>query len=110
MAKKSRDKGARAEREIVLLHRGLDVRAERVPLSGSTGYRGNGADVDIYAFGPDAAPLVCEVKARGGGAGFKVLARWLAQNDTLFLRQDRTEPLVVLPWRSWLRLLAAVCK
>jgi hypothetical protein len=52
-----------------------------------------------------APTLVCEVKARGGGAGFKTLDRWLGDNNALFLRRDRAEPLVVLPWRSWLRLL-----
>jgi hypothetical protein len=39
-------------------------RTERVPLSGAARYRGNGADVDLYVFGPDAAPIACEVKAR----------------------------------------------
>ena len=52
-----RRKGARLEREIVELHRTLGLRAERVPLSGAARYQGNGADVEIYPFGPDAAPL-----------------------------------------------------
>jgi hypothetical protein len=38
-----------------------------VPLSGSARYQGNGCDIDVYVFGPDAAPLVGEVKARGEG-------------------------------------------
>jgi hypothetical protein len=68
-------------------------------------YQGNGSDVDVYAFGPDAAPLVCEVKARGNGEGFAMVDRWLGDNDILFLRRDRAEPLVVLPWSIWARLL-----
>jgi hypothetical protein len=31
--------------------------------------------VDVYAFGSDAAPLVAEVEARKGGAGFVTLER-----------------------------------
>lgn len=106
----SRDKGARAEREIVALHRDLAIHAERVPLSGAAGYQGNGADVDVYAFGRDAAPLVGEVKARASGEGFAMLDRWLGDNDLLFLRRDRAEPLVLLPWPIWARLLGAAGK
>lgn len=58
---------------------------------------------DVYAFGPDGAPLVCEVKA--SGEGFATLERWLGESDALFLRRDRTDPLVVLPWRVWTRLV-----
>jgi Holliday junction resolvase len=105
MGKASRDKGARAERELVALHAEIGVKAERVPLSGAARYQGNGSDVDVYAFGLDAAPLVCEVKARGSGEGFTMLDRWLGDNDILFLRRDRAEPVVVLPWRVWSRLL-----
>jgi Holliday junction resolvase len=97
MSRRARDKGARIEREIVAAHTELGVKGERVPLSGAARYRGNGADVDLYVFGPDAAPLVCEVKARASGEGFATLERWLGDADALFLRRDRAEPLVVLP-------------
>jgi Holliday junction resolvase len=105
MSRLSRDKGARIEREIVTAHKALGVAAERVPLSGATRYQGNGSDVDVYAFGPDGAPLTCEVKARASGEGFATLERWLGENDALFLRRDRAEPLVVVPWRVWTRLV-----
>ena len=105
MGKPSRDKGARRERQVVALHGDMGVHAERVPLSGASRYRGNGADVDVYALGRDAAPLVAEVKARANGAGFATLERWLGEYDALFLIRDRAEPLVVLPWQSWRRLL-----
>jgi len=39
----SKRKGSRIEREIVQLHRGIGVHVERVPLSGASRYRGNGA-------------------------------------------------------------------
>lgn len=104
MGKPSRDKGARRERQLVALHTEAGIHAERVPLSGAVRYRGNGADIDIYARGRDAAPVVAEVKARGDGDGFKTLERWLGENDALFLWRDRAQPLVVMPMALWLEL------
>jgi len=106
MGVKSRRKGQRLEREIVELHREAGIHAERVPLSGASRYQGNGADVDVYPFGRDAGPLVTEVKGRASGAGFATIERWLGENDALFLRRDRATPLIVLPWRTWLRMIA----
>jgi hypothetical protein len=60
------DKSAQIEREIVARHVKLGATAE-VQLSGAARYRGNGADIDVYAFGPDAAPL--------DGEGFAMLDR-----------------------------------
>jgi len=100
MSAAPRRKGASVEREIVERHRALGVHAERVPLAGAARYQGNGADVDVHAF-PDEKPLACEVKARRNGAGFATLEKWLNQNDALFLRRNNAEPIVVLPWRSW---------
>ena len=85
MGKASRDKGQRRERQVVTLHQDMGVKAERVPLSGASKYQGNGADVDIYALGPDAAPMVSEVKARANGQGFTTLERWLGENDALLI-------------------------
>jgi hypothetical protein len=101
----SRDKGNRCERELVERHEAIGVHSERVPLSGASRYRDNGADVDIYAFGRDAAPLVAECKARKSGGGFVQLERWLGDYDLLVLRRNHTDPLVVLPWRTWAALL-----
>jgi Holliday junction resolvase len=100
-----RDKGARIEREIVNAHQEIGVRAERYPLSGGTHFRGSGHDIDIYAFGVDEAPAVAEVKGRKDGSGFTMLERWIGEYDVLFLRRDRQEPLVVVPWRIWSRLI-----
>ena len=105
MGKPSRDKGARREREIVAKHLGIGCHAEKVPLSGGARYQGNGADVDVYARGKDAAPFRCEVKARASGEGFTTLERWLGDNDALFLVRDRATPLVVLPWDRWAELV-----
>ena len=105
MGKSSRDKGLRRERQIVALHADLGVHAERVPLSGASRYQGNGADLDVYPFSRDGPPLCGEVKARRSGAGFVTIEKWLGDNDMLFLVRDRQEPMVVLPWDTWRRLL-----
>jgi Holliday junction resolvase len=102
---KHRSKGNRVEREIVERHRALHVRAERYPLSGASRFRGSGHDVDIYAFGIEQAPLVAEVKARKDGAGFTTLEKWLGEYDLLFLRRNHGDPLVVMPWRVWERIV-----
>ena len=101
MSRSQRDKGQRREREIVAKHKGLNVHAERVPLSGAAHYRGADHDVDVYPFGRDAGALVAEVKARKSGEGFKTLESWLGENDLLFLVRDRADPLVVISWRVW---------
>jgi Holliday junction resolvase len=103
-----RRKGNRVERELVQLHKALGVHAERYPLSGASRFRGSSHDVDIYAFGRDEGPLVAEVKSRGSGAGFITLEKWLGEYDCLFLRRDSAEPVVLLPWRVWVALLARV--
>jgi Holliday junction resolvase len=98
-------KGNRIEREIVERHRALGVHSERYPLSGASRFRGAGHDIDVYAFGKDQAPLVAEVKARRNGGGFVTLEKWLGEYDLLFLRRDHVDPMVVMPWRVYARLL-----
>ena len=51
---------------------------------------------------------MAEVKARAGGGGFKTLERWLGDNDLLFLRRDRSTPLVVMPWSLYEQLMREV--
>ena len=105
MSKSQRDKGARAEREIVDRHKALNISAERYPLSGASRFRGSGHDVELYLFGRDAAPLVAEVKSRKNWSGFTLLEKWLGNYGALFLRRNRADPLVVLPWSTWVTLL-----
>jgi Holliday junction resolvase len=100
-----RQKGDRCERELVERHKALGVHAERYPLSGATRFRGSGHDIDVYALGRDEAPLVAESKARANGAGFAQLEKWLGEYDALFLRRNNADPLVLVPWRIWARLL-----
>jgi Holliday junction resolvase len=105
---KPRQKGDRAEREIISLHQSLGVDAERYPLSGASNFRGSGHDVDIYVNGKAEAPFVAEVKSRKNGNGFVQLETWLGEYDILFLRRNHAQPLIVLPWRIWAALLAKV--
>jgi len=51
---------------------------------------------------------VTEVKSRKDGAGFVTLERWIREFDALFLRRDHADPLVVIPWRVWARLLGKI--
>lgn len=105
MSRMSQRKGNRIEREIIDAHKKIGVHGERYPRSGATHFRGSGHDVDIYAFGKDEAPLIAEVKARGEGQGFALIERWLGDYDLLFLKRDRGEAMVVLPWATWQRLI-----
>jgi hypothetical protein len=86
-------------------HRALGVHAERYPLSGASRFRGSGHDIDLYLFGRENAPAVCEVKARKNGSGFATLEKWLGEFDALFLRRNNADALVVLPWRTWAALI-----
>jgi Holliday junction resolvase len=103
-----RRKGDRLEREVVARHRALGIHSERYPLSGASRFRGKGHDVDVYPFGTGEAPIVAEVKGRKTGSGFVTLEKWLGEYDALFLRKNNTDPLVLLPWRVWARLLERV--
>lgn len=93
-----REKGLRLEREIVHLHQDAGIPAERIPLSGAAGGSFAG-DIKI------ADEYIAEVKGRANGEGFATIKRWLAENDILFLREDRRKPLVVLPWEVYQELM-----
>jgi len=94
-----RQKGNRVERLLVQLHLDAGIPAKRVPLSGAmAGYKG---DIRV------GSTLVAEVKARANGEGFATLARWLGANDLLFLRRDRSAPIVVIEWETYLRMVRA---
>src|SRR5215471_19011831 len=74
-----RRKGDRLEREIVEAHRAFGVHAERYPLSGANRFRGSGHDIDIYAFGREAAPLVSRRTA---------LSAFMPETDVSDVRRD----------------------
>ncbi len=105
MSRMEREKGARVEREIVTRHKAIGVFAERVPMSGASAYT-HDADVDVYPWGQEAGALVAEVKARK--ALPKMMMDWLGENDLLFCKQNRQEPVVMMPWRVYERFLKRV--
>lgn len=99
MASSSKRKGSRIERELVNLHEPLGIPCKRVPLSGAAeGFKG---DLWLTLAGQQMA---AEVKARANGSGFRTLENWLGENDLLFLRRDRSTPMVVLTWETYSKL------
>jgi Holliday junction resolvase len=97
--RRSRDKGARGEREVVRILQDCGFSAERVPLSGAAGGRYVG-DVSVPVLGDD---WIVEVKVRA--TGFAQLYKWLGKHQALVVRSDRHEPLVVLPLRRAIEVL-----
>jgi hypothetical protein len=91
--RRPRNKGRRLEQQLVAFLQRAGIAAERVPLSGSAGGKFAG-DLSIPVLGVDRC---CECKARS--RGFSRLYCWLTQRDLLIVRQDRREPLVVIPIR-----------
>jgi Holliday junction resolvase len=88
--RRSRNKGARIEREIVRALKAKGFAAARVPLSGAVGGRFFG-DIVLPLVGRD---LCVEVKARADG--FRELYSWLVSRDVLIVKADRQEPLVIV--------------
>ena len=101
------------------------VQLDKAPCGVSEERRGAGSGVaripqgDVKAAGATcnagagactpSAPTRCRSFARskrGNDEGFALLERWLGDAGMLFLRRDRVEPLVVVPWRVWARLLS----
>lgn len=102
-------KGTRIEREIAELHAEFGIVARRVPGSGNKAGRLGpdfGGDLRIWVNGDGEPPMVGEVKSRAAGSGFVTLERWLGRNDVLFLRRDRSAPMVVMNWETWATLIA----
>jgi Holliday junction resolvase len=94
--RRSRDKGARAERALVRFLQERGFAAEKI-----SGMYKPGADISVPLLGCDRR---VEVKVRG--TGFRQLYEWLDGRDLLIVRADRRQPLVVLP----LRLAAEVAQ
>lgn len=106
MGKRSRDKGARREREACEYFRSVGIDAQRVPLSGSAG--GHFCD-DVLCKLEDWL-FRCEVKARAEAAGWVTIKKWLGNSDMLMLIEDRAKPLVVIPWHIFEAIIDRVPK
>jgi hypothetical protein len=85
-----RNKGRRAEQNLVKLLQKAGFAAERVPLSGATHGR-FGGDISVPLLGTDRR---VEVKCRANG--FCEIHKWIDGADLLILRADYRIPLVVM--------------
>ena len=101
MGKPSRDKGRRFELECVHRLQDIGLAAERVPLSGSAGGRYAG-DISVPVNGRDWT-----FEAKCGRNRFASIYNYLSDHDGLFIKADRHEPLVVLPWARFRVLVEA---
>ena len=99
MPNSSRQKGDRAERQIVELFRNAGLEAYRIPLSGSVA--GFKSDVEVRI---GAKRLHLESKVRGNR--FSMIYRWLLGADALVIKADRQPPLMILPLETFASLLA----
>lgn len=89
MANRSKAKGSRFERAVVLALNAHGLNAKRVPLSGmARGFKG-----DVH-FECQGIPKVMECKSRK--ARFKEIREWLGDNDFLAVKDNNTEALVVM--------------
>ena len=84
MSKSQRDKGALVEPAIVKMHQDAGIACTKVSRSGYTG-----PDLRI------AGRFAGEVKGRKEAP--KTIMAWLGDNDVLFIKSDRQQPLVVMP-------------
>ena len=104
--KDPRGKGMRVERMIVNMHKNAGIVASKVPLSGQVG----GEDSGDVRVGPINRRLLSEVKTRGKGQHFVMITAWLGDNDLLFCKADHKPPLVIMPWKIYLKLVKAWLK
>jgi Holliday junction resolvase len=99
MAHPSKRKGSGFELEVVKVLQGHGLAAEKVPLSGAV--KGGSFDSDITCPVRNADwKIECKRRARA----FGTLYGWLANNKALVVRDDRTEPLVVLRLEDFAKL------
>jgi hypothetical protein len=112
-AKRSRDKGGRREREMRNEVRNWDIPCDRIAQSGAYAKHQTGGgpdhDLDVWIFGINNPAWTAEVKARKDDRGFGSIKKWLGGNDLLFIIEDRSEPLVVMPFGRF-KELAITCK
>src|SRR5579859_6487947 len=97
-ANKSRAKGDRFERQCVADLAEMDVRAQRVPLSGAAGGMFS-SDLFVEVCGR-LEKIECKTRKRA----WTDLFGWLPGNFALFIKADRTDTLVVMDLKTFARL------
>jgi len=101
MPNRSKIKGTRVEREITKLLTELGLEAKRVPLSGAVGGDLSG---DIHIKLPCySEKFIAEVKARK--TSLLTVRKWLNNKDMLFVQDNRQEPLVIMPFKTFEQLM-----
>lgn len=96
----SKRKGDGFEREVVDFLRQHGVPAERIPLSGAV--KGGSFEGDItLPIHNTARKIECKRRRRA----FSTLYGWLGENFGLVVRDDRTEPLVVIRLKDFAGLV-----
>lgn len=91
MSNPSKNKGSGFEREVVVILQSHGIAAEKIPLSGAVKGGKFEGDIDCPVRGTDRK-LECKRRARQ----FGTIYGWMAGNFALVVRDDRTEPLVVM--------------
>jgi Holliday junction resolvase len=89
----------RFEREVVALLQEAGIAAEKVPLSGAVKGGKFEADIDCPVRGIDR-----KLECKHWKGGFKTIHRLLASHYGLVVRDDRTEPLIVMRLKDFAEL------
>lgn len=100
MGRYERNKGIRAEREVVRILKKAGINARRVPLSGAAPYYKGDVVIEL-----DNAILVAEVKIRK--KGHSDIYRWLEEGagELLIHRVNRKPFLVTMPLKTFAEFL-----
>jgi len=102
MSSKSKRRGYAVEVWLRDKHTEYGIPCERVPLSGSMGGKYCG---DLAIPNVDSREFTIESKARRNGAGFAVIEKWMKNKDILILKRNNQDPLVILPFELYLKLM-----
>lgn len=102
MSSPSKVRGYQVEKWLERKHKENGIDCERVPLSGSMGGKYSG---DLAIPNVERRAFVCESKARRDGTGFKVIEGWLEEKDILFIKRNNQNPMIVLSWETYLKLM-----
>ena len=102
MSSKSKRRGYQVEIYIRDKLLEVGIPCERVPLSGLMGGKYSG-DLSIPSVAE--SEFRAEVKARRSGEGFSVLEKWMKDNDIMFLKRNNKDPMVVLSWEAFKKLI-----
>ena len=102
LVSKAKDKGRRFENETAKILNNNDIKAERIPLSGSFGGK---YDCDVVIGTPEDPEAKIECKNREDNP--KKLWEWLDGNDFVALRRNNYKPLILMDMDMFIELWKA---